>query len=401
MEVSNLYIKHLKIDNYKSLRNSTIELQNGLNVIIGKNGAGKSNLLDFIYSYLNPISFFAPPHPLNSNFSVTLVYKDEKSDNILSIEVEKSKREEKLNGHSATFGHLFTVTKEENKKIAFSNKKITLLSRRQPMSLDDEKIAQELNIFSYLDKQYIEFKLPEKIAWISNPSRLVVNLLDARFEHDNAGFAFFWDLESHIESALGIMDDELKAIKGNPEKLRKLLTEDFDLHLDRTSVNSILPRFSPIEAIRFNPNLNIYANGDTVIVENLSVDFLIDGDWMPWSYLSDGTKRLFYIISECISLKQGTILIEEPELGIHPHQLFSLLDFLNEQSRTKQVIISTHSPLTLDILKEDELNRIIIAKYDKGTKFSTLDESQIVKAKKYMNEVGELSYYWLHSDLEK
>ncbi len=122
---------------------------------------------------------------------------------------------------------------------------------------------------------------------------------------------------------------------------------------------------------------------------------------MPWSYLSDGTKRLFYLVSECLTVDEGIILVEEPELGIHPHQLLKVLDFLKEQSRTKQVIISTHSPLALDVLKEDELDRIIIATYEKGTRFYHLTEEEKIKAKKYMNEVGELSYYWLHSNLEK
>ena len=128
---------------------------------------------------------------------------------------------------------------------------------------------------------------------------------------------------------------------------------------------------------------------------------MIGNDWLPWSYLSDGTKRLFYIITECISIENGIILVEEPELGIHPHQLFKLMDFLKEQSRTKQVIITTHSPMVLDILNENELDRITIAEYDKETKFLKLNEEQISKAKEYINEVGELSYYWLHSDLEK
>lgn len=94
-------------------------------------------------------------------------------------------------------------------------------------------------------------------------------------------------------------------------------------------------------------------------------------------------------------------MVEEPELGIHPHQLTKILEFLKNESREKQVIISTHSPLVLDVLKEDELDRITIAKYENGTKFYKLGKQEINKAKKYINEVGELSYYWLHSDLEK
>ena len=68
-----------------------------------------------------------------------------------------------------------------------------------------------------------------------------------------------------------------------------------------------------------------------MLIENIQLDFKIDGRWLPWSQLSDGTKRLFYIIAE-VSNNEALILIEEPELGIHPHQFNLLMDFLKEQA---------------------------------------------------------------------
>ena len=95
------------------------------------------------------------------------------------------------------------------------------------------------------------------------------------------------------------------------------------------------------------------------------------------------------------------ILLEEPELGIHPHQLFKILQFLKDQSLEKQIIISTHSPSALDILSDTELDRITIARFEKGTKFNKLTKAQIDKARKYIKDVGDFSSYWLHSDLER
>ena len=97
------------------------------------------------------------------------------------------------------------------------------------------------------------------------------------------------------------------------------------------------------------------------------------------------------------------ILIEEPELGIHPHQFKKLMDFLIEESRSKQIIITTHSPQSLDSLDENELNRIIIAystNSESGTQLRHLDEREISKAHQYIKD-DFLSDYWLYSDLEK
>ena len=129
---------------------------------------------------------------------------------------------------------------------------------------------------------------------------------------------------------------------------------------------------------------------------------------------------MFYIVSELV-LPNGTvvkvndeetlvsreidriILLEEPELGIHPDQLHKLLLFLREQSEKHQLIITTHSPQVLDMLNEDELDRITICELDenKGTQFRKLKKAQIATAKKYMKEVGFLSDYWRYGSLEE
>ena len=40
-----MYIKKLIIDNYKSIKNETFEFSKGINVLVGKNNAGKSNIV--------------------------------------------------------------------------------------------------------------------------------------------------------------------------------------------------------------------------------------------------------------------------------------------------------------------------------------------------------------------
>jgi predicted ATP-dependent endonuclease of OLD family len=49
------------------------------------------------------------------------------------------------------------------------------------------------------------------------------------------------------------------------------------------------------------------------------------------------------------------ILVEEPELGIHPHQFHLVMEFLKEVSTRNQVIITTHSPRDLDLVSKSEL----------------------------------------------
>ena len=48
-----MYLKNILINNYKSIQKAQIDFEPGLNIVIGKNGAGKSNLLEYIESNLS------------------------------------------------------------------------------------------------------------------------------------------------------------------------------------------------------------------------------------------------------------------------------------------------------------------------------------------------------------
>jgi AAA15 family ATPase/GTPase len=220
------------------------------------------------------------------------------------------------------------------------------------------------------------------------------------FDEYYDGFNITFELTRVIEMIL----NEQKTLKFENielETFKEIFIKTFDDFNEKYQMNYYLSGYSPVQEIRINPNINVYNADNKILVENLLIDFKVNDNWVPWSYLSDGTKRLFYVITQCLSLTDGLLLIEEPELGIHPHQLFSLMEFIKEQSSKKQIIISTHSPIVLDVLSPDELNKINIVKLTKeGTQFYKLNKDQIETAKEYMSKVGDLSYYWLHSDLE-
>ncbi len=213
---------------------------------------------------------------------------------------------------------------------------------------------------------------------------------------------------------IDIRKSEATTIERIKERLRTYIFSKLD------SIKPYLSNLSPIEDIRFSENYNVFESksNEQFTISNLFIEFNVIGEWYPFSSLSDGTKRLFYIISEVAaadnffftegrfgkSNEKGSriILIEEPELGIHPHQLHMLILFLKEQSRTKQIIITTHSPQVLDILNEDKLDGIILATHNQkqGTLLRHLSDKEIKKARKYIQDEF-LSDYWVYSDLEE
>lgn len=64
-----------------------------------------------------------------------------------------------------------------------------------------------------------------------------------------------------------------------------------------------------------------------------------------------------------------TIILDEPEIGLHPYAISQLAREIRMASKTSQIIVSTQSPLLLD---EFSCEDVITAEYDVIRQCSTL-----------------------------
>jgi predicted ATP-dependent endonuclease of OLD family len=211
--------------------------------------------------------------------------------------------------------------------------------------------------------------------------------------HDNYSFLYriFNFQLPHILETENMLNDIMKAI-----------IERYNL------VDDLIPnlrQFSPIKDIKIDwdsvsISLHKAPNGKAALIENIEFQFFVNNEWVKWEELSNGTKRLFYIIGNVTyATADEIILIEHPELVIHPYQLSLLMNFLKSHRSDKQIIMSTHSPQILNCLGEDELDRIIVTRHEgkAGTKLYHLSEEEKGYASEYMKNEAFLSDYWLLS----
>ena len=408
-------LKEIFIENYKSLKNAKVEFKDGLNIIIGKNGSGKSNLLEFINKAIGTELFLKSDYQNlrfpDYNFSYTFNYIGElgslieltinlHNDQILNEKKNRKKiliTKRKISDNEIFFTRSFSDGTDKRLESAID---ISTASISEGISEFSSVIFILQNVSGLLSK-YLKFSIPSDMPWLDHPCTMTVD----EFGVISGGFTgidnlFSFGFQDILQTSL-IYDFARIVGDKNISTIKSFLFDTFDQYKENSSMTNLLLSHSPIEDIKISNNANIYLLPDNILLDNLTFDFKIEGNWVPWSYLSDGTKRLFYLISEIASCQNGVILIEEPELGIHPHQLYRLMEFIKEQSRTKQIIISTHSPLILDTLEADELDRITIAKIENGkSQFHKLTNEEMEKARVYMHEEMDLSFYWLHSDME-
>lgn len=108
---------------------------------------------------------------------------------------------------------------------------------------------------------------------------------------------------------------------------------------------------------------------------------------------SDGTLRaLAILLAVETHPNTGAILIEEPEQGLHPWAVRTLVNHLREviAERAVQIVITTHSQQVLDTVSPEEV-RVAIRDPDAGTTFHTIEEV----AHGHQIEKGEVGRMWV------
>ena len=89
-------------------------------------------------------------------------------------------------------------------------------------------------------------------------------------------------------------------------------------------------------------------------------------------HFSDGSIRFICLV---VALMQpqlpSTIVIDEPELGLHPNAIHLLSELTHAASERTQVIVSTQSPALVDCFEPDDI--VVVNRDDKASVFQRLD----------------------------
>lgn len=94
--------------------------------------------------------------------------------------------------------------------------------------------------------------------------------------------------------------------------------------------------------------------------------------------LSDGTLRFIALATLFLqpeSYRSSVILVDEPELGLHPLAITLLASLIKQASAKTQVIISTQSPFLLDQFQPEDV--LVADRVDGGTQFTRLDPAKL------------------------
>ncbi len=122
---------------------------------------------------------------------------------------------------------------------------------------------------------------------------------------------------------------------------------------------------------------------------------LLDG--INIGLLSDGTLRVLSILIEITASRSNwTTIIEEPEIQIHPGMLAKLLNEIETYTFEENLILSTHSPQVVAWTSPEKIN--LVYRNNGRTNIRKLHEEEMQNVVQYLYEEGDLGD-WVYSGI--
>jgi len=378
-------IKELRIENFRSIKSQKIELKN-YTIFIGDNGTGKTSVLEAINYALSP-SF------LSGRIKHTDFCNGE--DNPIAIELIfdsnlKAKLPDGYVKQEIDYDKLLLNIKFREKKSpekAFSDL-VVIEHRVEPISsITKTKTGWEIN-----RQSGTKFKFTEQL--------LSLNII----ETDELPRSFYFNksrdkqLQRGFNSSINTVFDDFnwRFLKnGNSKNFfsekSKIEEKILDLIEVKENVfdqlNKKLSKFDiPKVDISFIDGKAPFNNAYLTKKENLD---------LPVKYLGSGVEMiislLFLETMASLSEERLVILIDEPELHLHPSLQYKLADYLEDISKTHQVIVSTHSPVFFKNSCGKSNIQLLVAKNENGeSKFSKSGDFGLFP---WSPSWGEINYF--------
>lgn len=352
-------IRHLVPKNFLSFGpdNAGIELK-ALNLLIGPNGCGKSNLIEAI-SLMRSAPKEMRDVTRKGGGVAEWIWKGQPNE---PASVEWTIR----NSQGLTpLRHL----------VAFR-------SVTQSFSLDDERVEDRDRRNANESDVYFYYRYHHGKPMLNTVDQGRRNLARETIETDRSILAQRRDPEAYPELAWLAQNYEKvriyrewtfgrNAVFREPQKAdmrNDALEEDFSnlgLFLNRLKSRFPAAKKAILQGLKDLydgiHDFDVFVQGGTVQV------FFTEGDFsIPATRLSDGTLRYLCLLAIlCDPEPPPLICLEEPELGLHPDILPKVADLLKAASERTQLIVTTHSDILVDAMTETP-EAVVVCSKEKG-----------------------------------
>ncbi len=358
-------IYSIKIQNFKSIRDSGDVLIKPLNVLIGPNGAGKSNFIAF-FKFLNMLfDMQLQNHIARKGRADGFMYFGRQSEFIAGNIIFTNENDKISNRYR------FKMEPDQTNSLFFTEE----YSDYNMQAQQSDKLSWSIKPINFGGST--ETKMHE----VGNSTRTdflkeflgsfkIFHFHDTSDSSKLKGFCNATDYEYLVEDGSNL-PAFLYRMKETKPKHFKIL---------EFTVKSIAPFID-----------SLYLQPDQINPNQIELRWKEKGhDNLFNAYsLSDGTLRFICL---CTLLLQpdppSTIIIDEPELGLHPAAINKLSAMIQSASESAQIIISTQSINLLDQFNPEDI--IVVEREDNQTVLKRLSQEELGE---WLNEYT-LSELW-------
>ncbi|HAL45654.1 MAG TPA: recombinase RecF [Phycisphaerales bacterium] len=338
----------ITIRGFKSIKSlEDFELKN-LNIMIGGNGAGKSNFIDF---------FRMLREMVNLNFAGFIM------------------------GRGGADGFMFNgpkTTKNIEAKFKFGVNSYSFKLSPTISEIPVFVIAEEE--YGYINKQYRigSGSLESNLASRKDESSSIYSGYKGVGYYVHESISNWVVYHFHDTSATAPM--RRSEITADNERLRSDASNiaPFLLELRRAKPEAYA---EIVEAIKLvTPFFDDFIlkpkqNGEK---EKVNLSWKQKGSDYPMQpyHFSDGTIRFICLATALLQPNlPSTIIIDEPELGLHPYAIEILAELIKAASQKTQVVVSTQSPALIDNFNPEDI--IVVNRENGASTFKRLDAKEL------------------------
>lgn len=354
-------LEKVEIRGFKSFSSKEVLslLLGDINVLLGANGSGKSNFISFFrmlnfmmtgsfQTYIETVgtaeSFLHYGSKITKSISGMLSFSDNSSKDI----------------------YRFTLSHATPDRLIITSEEI-----------EWEKKGNQKPFRQLLETTYKESALRLSTNETAKVIRKILTNCKVFQFHDTTAEGYLRK-SSHVDNA-----SFLQSEGGNLAAFLYTMKQENEVYYNRivSYISEVMPQFKDFY---LEPN----AAGYVLLrwVDNASDDYIL----LP-SQISDGSLRFMALATLLLqppAKMPSIIILDEPELGLHPMAIIQLAEMVKQASEYAQIILATQSPQLADAFNPSEIR--IVEREGSNTTVRSLDE----KALKEWLDVYSISELW-------
>ncbi|PZU96523.1 MAG: chromosome segregation protein SMC [Pseudanabaena sp.] len=342
-------LKHISIKGFKSIKELDLDLS-PINVLIGANGSGKSNFISFFkllrWMMQSPgqLQFFVGQAGGASSFLFDGASVTPQIESELNFET--------------------TVGKNDYSFMLFHAASDTFIFAEEKYRFSDNRYGS-IASWSSLDAGHKEAKLIDQASLGDRTAKTISRLIQVCVVHQ------FHDTSqtSRIKQRWNINDSQyLKEDGANLAPFLLRLRENEPRYYQR--VIETLSQIAP-----FFADFVLSPIGSTVLLQwrEIGTDLVFSPH-----QASDGTLRAMALVAlllQPIDNLPDVLILDEPELGLHPYAINIIGSLINSVSNHCQVILATQSTLLIDCFAPEDI--IVVERDKRKSTFHRLEPSDL------------------------